>query len=173
MVGRRFTSPYINRFLQPDTIIPDQSNPQSWNRFAYVTNRPVNLNDLTGHCPGVIICAIETINAALFLSVRMMQNGGLTDSDFGDAANYAVPTIASASKESFSLSYGVHVAPTVRSISLVTTARGEAQFFHEKTETTNISTAHINAVPIDNTHYQLNGKGLLICRLLSMCGAAQ
>ena len=41
--------PYINRFLQPDSIIPDLSNPQSWNRFSYVTNRPVNFNDPTGH----------------------------------------------------------------------------------------------------------------------------
>ena len=32
-------SPYINRFVQPDTIIPDLSNPQSWNRFGFVMNR--------------------------------------------------------------------------------------------------------------------------------------
>jgi hypothetical protein len=43
------SSPYINRFLQPDTIIPDLSNPQSWNRYSYVTNRPVNFNDPSGH----------------------------------------------------------------------------------------------------------------------------
>ena len=43
------SSPYINRFVQPDTIIPDLSNPQSWNRYSYVTNRPVNFNDPTGH----------------------------------------------------------------------------------------------------------------------------
>ena len=42
-------SPYINRFVQPDTLIPDLSNPQSWNRYSYVTNRPVNFNDPTGH----------------------------------------------------------------------------------------------------------------------------
>ena len=42
-------SPYINRFLQPDTVIPDPSNPQGWNRYSYVTNRPVNFNDPTGH----------------------------------------------------------------------------------------------------------------------------
>ncbi len=47
-------SPYINHFLQPDTVIPDPSNPQSWNRYSYVTNRPVNFNDPTGHagCDG-------------------------------------------------------------------------------------------------------------------------
>jgi RHS repeat-associated protein len=45
----RFYSPYLNRFLQPDTIIPDQTNPQSWNRFSYVINNPVNFIDPTGH----------------------------------------------------------------------------------------------------------------------------
>ena len=35
--------------MQPDTIIPDLSNPQSWNRYSYVTNRPVNFNDPSGH----------------------------------------------------------------------------------------------------------------------------
>ncbi|MCC6298908.1 MAG: hypothetical protein IT314_06395 [Anaerolineales bacterium] len=45
----RFYSPYLNRFLQPDSIIPDESNPQSWNRFSYVRNNPILLNDPTGH----------------------------------------------------------------------------------------------------------------------------
>jgi hypothetical protein len=46
---RSVVSPYINRFLQPDSIIPNPANPQSWNRYSYVTNRPVNFNDPTGH----------------------------------------------------------------------------------------------------------------------------
>jgi hypothetical protein len=35
--------------LQPDTLIPDQYNPQSWNRYSYVQNNPIALNDPTGH----------------------------------------------------------------------------------------------------------------------------
>jgi hypothetical protein len=35
--------------LQPDSLIPDPSNPQSLNRYSYVENRPVNFNDPTGH----------------------------------------------------------------------------------------------------------------------------
>ncbi len=50
----RFYSPYINRFLQPDSIIPDLSNPQSLNRYSYTLNNPINYNDPDGHdghCP--------------------------------------------------------------------------------------------------------------------------
>ncbi len=43
------SSPYINHFLQPDTLIPDPSNPQAWNRYSYVANNPVNFNDPSGH----------------------------------------------------------------------------------------------------------------------------
>jgi hypothetical protein len=35
--------------LQPDSLIPEPSNPQSWNKFSYVRNSPVNFNDPTGH----------------------------------------------------------------------------------------------------------------------------
>jgi RHS repeat-associated protein len=45
----RFYSPYLNHFLQPDSIIPNPSNPQSLNRFGYVLNNPIRFNDPTGH----------------------------------------------------------------------------------------------------------------------------
>jgi hypothetical protein len=49
----KLSSPYINRFLQPDSIIPDLSSPQSWNRYSYVVNNPINAIDPTGHkCVG-------------------------------------------------------------------------------------------------------------------------
>ena len=37
--------------MQPDSLIPDPSNPQTFNRFSYVVNNPVNFNDPTGHDP--------------------------------------------------------------------------------------------------------------------------
>ncbi len=45
----RFYSAYINRFLQPDTLIPSPANPQSWNRYAYTLNNAVNFSDPSGH----------------------------------------------------------------------------------------------------------------------------
>jgi len=47
----RFYSPVLNRFIQPDSIVPDPTNPQAWNRFSYVYNRPTVFNDPTGHDP--------------------------------------------------------------------------------------------------------------------------
>jgi RHS repeat-associated protein len=51
----RFYSPYLNRFIQPDTILPNLDNPQYLNRYSYVINQPIVLNDPSGHCPTCII----------------------------------------------------------------------------------------------------------------------
>jgi RHS repeat-associated protein len=45
----RFYSPYINQFLSADTIVPTPTNPQSLNRYSYVTNNPLRYTDPTGH----------------------------------------------------------------------------------------------------------------------------
>jgi hypothetical protein len=42
-------STYINHFTQPDSIIPDQTSPQSWDRYSYVNNNPIRYTDPTGH----------------------------------------------------------------------------------------------------------------------------
>jgi RHS repeat-associated protein len=47
--GARFYSPYLNRWLSPDTIVPDLANPQSLNRYSYVRNNPLKYIDPSGH----------------------------------------------------------------------------------------------------------------------------
>ena len=44
----RWYDPYIGRFLQPDTIVPQPGNPQSLNRYTYVLNNPLRYRDPTG-----------------------------------------------------------------------------------------------------------------------------
>jgi RHS repeat-associated protein len=49
-MGARWYDPYLNRWAQPDTLIPDWYNPQSLNRYSYVLNNPLRYTDPTGHC---------------------------------------------------------------------------------------------------------------------------
>jgi hypothetical protein len=57
----RFYDPYLNHFTQPDSIVPDPSNSQDWDRYSYARNNPLRYTDPTGHrnceedgyhCPG-------------------------------------------------------------------------------------------------------------------------
>lgn len=40
----------IGRFASADTIVPDPTNPQTFNRYSYVLNSPLKYIDPTGHC---------------------------------------------------------------------------------------------------------------------------
>ncbi|MBL8090816.1 MAG: RHS repeat-associated core domain-containing protein [Anaerolineales bacterium] len=57
----RFYSPTLGRFILPDNIIPDVTNPQAWNRYSYVVNNPIKYNDPTGHC---FVAGIDTMACA-------------------------------------------------------------------------------------------------------------
>lgn len=45
----RYYDPQLARFIQPDSIIPDLGNPQSYNRYSYVLNNPLRYTDPNGH----------------------------------------------------------------------------------------------------------------------------
>jgi RHS repeat-associated protein len=45
----RFYDPYLNRWIQPDPIIPDPEESHSIDRYAYVKNNPIRYNDPSGH----------------------------------------------------------------------------------------------------------------------------
>jgi len=48
-LNARLYDPSIGRFLSADSIIPDPTDGQSYNRYTYVDNRPLSLTDPTGH----------------------------------------------------------------------------------------------------------------------------
>jgi len=45
----RYLDPQLGRFVQPDTIVPEPSDPQALNRYSYVFNNPVRYRDPSGH----------------------------------------------------------------------------------------------------------------------------
>jgi len=48
-MGARFYDSALGRWLSTDTIVPDPGSSQSYNRYAYVRNSPLNFVDPTGH----------------------------------------------------------------------------------------------------------------------------
>ncbi len=53
--GARWYDPYLSRWIQPDSIVPEVTQGvQAWDRYSYVNNSPVNYNDPSGHC--LVLC---------------------------------------------------------------------------------------------------------------------
>ncbi len=48
-MGARQYDPQLGRWISPDTMVPDPSNPQSLNRYSYVLGNPLRYLDRTGH----------------------------------------------------------------------------------------------------------------------------
>ena len=48
-MNARYYMPEIGRFISADTIVPEPSNPQSYNRYSYAFNNPVKYTDPSGH----------------------------------------------------------------------------------------------------------------------------
>ena len=47
-MGARYYDPVVARFVQPDAVVPEPGDPQSWNRYSFVRNNPFNRVDPTG-----------------------------------------------------------------------------------------------------------------------------
>jgi RHS repeat-associated protein len=45
----RYYDPQLGRFIQPDTIIPQEFNPQAYDRYAYALDNPFRFTDPSGH----------------------------------------------------------------------------------------------------------------------------
>jgi RHS repeat-associated protein len=77
----RFYSPALNRFIQPDSIVPSLYNPQSLNRFSYTINNPINYNDPDGHCaPACTVVAGITLFAVAAVYVTYLVSPQFHDS---------------------------------------------------------------------------------------------
>jgi RHS repeat-associated protein len=49
--GARMYRPELGRFLSPDTVVPDASSSQAWNRYSFVLDNPLRFVDPSGHDP--------------------------------------------------------------------------------------------------------------------------
>jgi RHS repeat-associated protein/uncharacterized repeat protein (TIGR01451 family) len=62
--GARYYDAALGMFISPDPLIPDPSDPQSLNRYAYVRNNPLRCIDPSGHCPWCVPAVLGALKAA-------------------------------------------------------------------------------------------------------------
>lgn len=87
----RLYDPDLGRFMSPDSIVPDPTNPQSLNRYAYVQNNPMNYTDPSGHFSWSN--PLGSVNDFMFDKASdMLSNPGKTMNDL----NHAVKGIMTA-----------------------------------------------------------------------------
>ena len=77
-------SPYINRFLSADTIVPNPANPQNLNRYSYVTNNPLRYVDPTGHKPACGAYGEECSEDELVALTGGGNTGNSSDNNYCD-----------------------------------------------------------------------------------------
>ncbi|TAK33923.1 MAG: hypothetical protein EPO21_11395, partial [Chloroflexota bacterium] len=86
--GARYYAPWLGRFVQPDTIVQDPTDPQALNRYAYGRNNPLTYIDSDGHAfwIPVIIAGLVLYGA---LSSPTIVNAPATGHNLYPADNYA------------------------------------------------------------------------------------
>jgi RHS repeat-associated protein len=69
----RYYDATIGRFISPDTIVPDWTNPQAWNSYSYCLNNPLKYTDLTGNWPhihwGTVLKVIAAVAVVTLVAV--------------------------------------------------------------------------------------------------------
>ncbi len=88
----RYYIPSLGRFLSADTIVPDPANPQSYNRYSYTRNNPLNFVDPTGNVECALLGGTADIQAC---NVAKIPSYGITFvADEGEAWTEAQRIVA-------------------------------------------------------------------------------
>ena len=75
-MNARYYVPTLNRFLSADVIVPDPANPQSYNRYSYSLNNPINFRDPTGRWQCAAGDDYDRCVAWFSDLLEILQNGG-------------------------------------------------------------------------------------------------
>ena len=82
----RYYSPLLGCFISADSIVPDFSNPQALNRYAYVYNNPLKFTDPSGHFPWLVPILVGI--ALIPSDVQPVQRGVCPYHDCGSLDRY-------------------------------------------------------------------------------------
>ncbi|MCL2761515.1 MAG: RHS repeat-associated core domain-containing protein, partial [Desulfuromonadales bacterium] len=85
----RFYDPETGRFITPDSIVPDPSDPQSLNRYAYARDNPILYIDPSGHWFGLDDLCAAVIGGIVGGITAAVQGGSIWQGSLiGAAAGY-------------------------------------------------------------------------------------
>jgi RHS repeat-associated protein len=70
----RYYDPHLQRFVQPDTMLPDVYDPQQLNRYSYARNNPVKYTDPSGHVTELVIIGVILGLYAAFAMPAILPN---------------------------------------------------------------------------------------------------
>ncbi|WP_162129631.1 RHS repeat-associated core domain-containing protein [Chryseobacterium populi] len=72
-MNARIYDPVVRKFLSPDTIVPDQFNTQSYDRFGYGYNNPLLYIDVDGYEP-ITLGMAALIGLAVAITTKVIVN---------------------------------------------------------------------------------------------------
>jgi RHS repeat-associated protein len=68
----RYYDPSIGQFISPDTLVPDPSNVQAYNRYMYALGNPLRYNDPSGHSACAGVCPASSSWQQVFEAIRAL-----------------------------------------------------------------------------------------------------
>jgi RHS repeat-associated protein len=103
----RWVDVYLNRWLQPDSIIPDPGNVLDWDRYSYVRNNPLKYSDPSGHCVYGVTASSTGINwAAACAGYNPSYNYGSGAASTSTIVIQSPPGVISPSYSNYYSNYG-------------------------------------------------------------------
>jgi hypothetical protein len=121
----RWYKSYLNRWIQPDSIIPELGNPQDFDRYSYCRNNPLIYRDPSGHW-------LESVIDIIFIGYDIydINENGLTWENglslAADVAGLALPLITGGGLMVRAATHADDVADAARGINRIVPLSDEA-----------------------------------------------
>ena len=84
----RYYSPFLSRFIQPDTVLGNVYDPQQLNRYSYARNNPLKYTDPSGHWLHIVIGGVigGIIGAGISIATQILQGEEINWGNVGTSA---------------------------------------------------------------------------------------
>jgi RHS repeat-associated protein len=111
--GARWYDPYLNRWIQPDSDVPESQGVQAYDRYAYANNNPVKYTDPTGHFAWLPVLTLggALIGAVVNYTSQVVNNYNTNGGDLGSAltTNIDVGSVANSALAGAAVGFSVGV----------------------------------------------------------------